>query len=159
MMVPIKMLRLLQDGYICFFIRNSFCDISNRPVCRPPATRWYYGFSLVPSNTGLYRAVIVEISTITARYRWYRSVTIDFDRHRPLSGSISLATASCSEGRSKRKKEKKMENLRQYCPLTARRRLDYWRHLRPENLETPPRMSSHEVATSSPRSSPYRLLV
>ncbi|RZS19984.1 hypothetical protein BHM03_00052448 [Ensete ventricosum] len=48
----------------------------------------YHGFSPVPSDTGLYWVVMVEISTITA---WYRSVTIDFDRCCPLSGGISLA--------------------------------------------------------------------
>ncbi|RRT36925.1 hypothetical protein B296_00052907 [Ensete ventricosum] len=53
-------------------------------------TACYWGFNPVPSNTGLYRAAMFEISTVTARYK---SVTINFERRRPLPGGISLAAA------------------------------------------------------------------
>ncbi|RWW64232.1 hypothetical protein BHE74_00028540, partial [Ensete ventricosum] len=48
------------------------------------------------------------------------------------------------EGRSKRKREKKGENLRQCRPLTVRRWLDYRRCLRPKNLGTTSRMRTSQ---------------
>ncbi|RZS07377.1 hypothetical protein BHM03_00038207 [Ensete ventricosum] len=97
-------------------------------------TARYHGFSLVPSDTWLYRAVMIEISTITARYK---SVTVDFDGRRLLSGGISLVVTSCREGR---RSKRKRENLGLCRPLTARRRLDCQRRLQPENLGMAPRM-------------------
>ncbi|RWW12182.1 hypothetical protein BHE74_00054425 [Ensete ventricosum] len=42
---------------------------ASRLVRRPPATERYHGFSPAPSDTGLYQAVTVEISTVTVRYK------------------------------------------------------------------------------------------
>ncbi|RWW57958.1 hypothetical protein BHE74_00035220, partial [Ensete ventricosum] len=64
---------------------------------------------------GLYRAVTIEISICTTRNRL---VTIDFDRHRPLSGGISLAT---TREEASREKEEEREG--------ARRRGRIWRTL------------------------------
>ncbi|RWW23528.1 hypothetical protein BHE74_00041929 [Ensete ventricosum] len=88
---------------------------ASRPIRGSPTTRWYRGFSPILFVTGLYQAVAVEVSIVTARYRL---VTVNFDHRNPLLGGINLAVAHCGDGRSKRKRE----NLGQCRPLTARRR-------------------------------------
>ncbi|RWW18483.1 hypothetical protein GW17_00017532 [Ensete ventricosum] len=100
---------------------------ASRPICESLATGRYRAFSLVSSDSWLYRAIMVEISIVTA---WYRSVMVDFDRRRPLLGSINLTAIGCGEGRSKRKRE----NLGWCHPLTSRQRLGCRRCLRLENL-------------------------
>ncbi|RWW03463.1 hypothetical protein GW17_00033377 [Ensete ventricosum] len=102
---------------------------------------------------------MVEISTITARYR---SVMFDFDRRRPLSGSFSLATAGYDEGRRSRRKR---ENLGRCHPLTTSQRLGCQRCLRPENLGTTSQMrrtsrgGSFFVVVFSCEEKPRRLLI
>ncbi|RRT35215.1 hypothetical protein B296_00048060 [Ensete ventricosum] len=67
---------------------------ASRPICESLATGRYRAFSLVSSDSWLYRAIMVEISIVTA---WYRSVMVDFDRRRPLLGSINLTAIGCGE--------------------------------------------------------------
>ncbi|RRT37905.1 hypothetical protein B296_00053633, partial [Ensete ventricosum] len=128
--------------------------VRTSPPTDPPSER-YHGFCPVPSDIGLYRAEIIKISIVTARYR---SVTIDFDRRRPLPSGISLAAAGCSEGR-RRKRKKKRENIRQCRPLIARQQFDCRKHLQPDNPETALRMRTSRgddffVATFSSSPSP-----
>ncbi|RWW11842.1 hypothetical protein GW17_00024522, partial [Ensete ventricosum] len=116
---------------------GSTYQSTSRPIHGLPATGRYHGFSPVPSDTRLYRAITVKISPITSRYR---SITINFDHHCPLPSDISLAAVGCSEGRSKRRREKKSENIGRCHPLTARWQLGYRRCLRPKNHGTTPRI-------------------
>ncbi|RZR80972.1 hypothetical protein BHM03_00007103 [Ensete ventricosum] len=58
-------------------------------------TACYWGFNPVPSNTGLYRAAMFEISTVTARYK---SVTINFKRRRPLPGAAAQLSEMSAVG-------------------------------------------------------------
>ncbi|RZR89868.1 hypothetical protein BHM03_00017662, partial [Ensete ventricosum] len=81
-----------------------------------------------------------------------RLVTIDFDRRRLLPSNISLAATRKREkkqGRRKRNREKKRENLGWRGPITARWWLDFFfvalfaegqRRLQQENLGTVLRM-------------------
>ncbi|RWW44276.1 hypothetical protein BHE74_00049983 [Ensete ventricosum] len=110
---------------------------ASRPICESLATGRYRAFSLVSSDSWLYRAIMVEISIVTT---WYRSVMVDFDRRRPLLGNINLTAIGCGEGRSKRKRE----NLRWCHPLTSRQRLGCRRRLRLENLGTVPQMRTSQ---------------
>ncbi|RWW66640.1 hypothetical protein BHE74_00025979 [Ensete ventricosum] len=71
---------------------------ASKPVRGLSAIGRYHAFSPVPSYTGLYCAMMVEISTITARYRL---VVVDFDRHRPLPSGISLVAAREEEARER----------------------------------------------------------
>ncbi|RZR93490.1 hypothetical protein BHM03_00022005 [Ensete ventricosum] len=85
--------------------------ISRKPVCGPLAIGWYCGFSPVPSNTELYRAVTVEISTIITRYR---SVTVDFNcvRHYwAVLAWLQLGYSWLRRGKKKQEKEGKPRTM------------------------------------------------
>ncbi|RWW63963.1 hypothetical protein BHE74_00028834 [Ensete ventricosum] len=113
------------DDFKDGLILKSTYQSASRSVHEPTATGRYCGFSLISSDTALYQAITVEISTVTAQYR---SIMVDFNHLRPLSGDISLAAAGYDEGRrSKKKREKKGENLERCHPLTIRQQLDYQR--------------------------------
>ncbi|RWV94086.1 hypothetical protein GW17_00043412 [Ensete ventricosum] len=64
---------------------RGMCRSERLPAHRPPATERYQIFGPVLSDTGLHRAVTIEISTI---HDLYRQLPIDFDRYRPQLGSI-----------------------------------------------------------------------
>ncbi|RZS18494.1 hypothetical protein BHM03_00050781 [Ensete ventricosum] len=56
---------------------------TSKLVCGPSATGWYHDFSLVPSGTGLYWAVTIEISIVTTRQRSkFRSLPLGNGRFR-----------------------------------------------------------------------------
>ncbi|RWW80573.1 hypothetical protein BHE74_00011094 [Ensete ventricosum] len=62
-------------------------------------------------------------------------------RFRPPHPTMGRFQPGRGDGRrSKRKREKKRENLIRCHPLTARRRLDYRRRLQSKNLRMAPRM-------------------
>ncbi|RWW23860.1 hypothetical protein GW17_00011874 [Ensete ventricosum] len=130
------------DDFKDGLILKSTYQSASRSVHEPTATGRYCGFSLISSDTALYQAITVEISTVTAQYR---SIMVDFNHLRPLSGDISLAAAGYDEGRrSKKKREKKGENLERCHPLTIRQQLDYQRRLRPKNLGTVSQMRTSQ---------------
>ncbi|RZR89669.1 hypothetical protein BHM03_00017426 [Ensete ventricosum] len=86
----------------------------------PPAYR--YVDRPLPGDTldlASYRMIRGCFRPVTARNRL---VMVDFNRRRPLSGDISLATAREEETRRKRKRE----NLRWRHPLMARRWLGFF---------------------------------
>ncbi|RWW17563.1 hypothetical protein GW17_00018506 [Ensete ventricosum] len=89
----------------------AYRPFAREPIREPPTTARSTRYSLVSNDTGLFRVVTIKFSTVTTRNR---SVTIDFDRDRPLPAwlwpSYDEGGKKHREGRRKRRRSKKREN-------------------------------------------------